>query len=65
MPHLVLLGRFGRAHGVRGEVRLQSFTADPLAIASYGPLSDASGTRAFTLASVRPAGEMLIARVRA
>ncbi len=44
-------------------MRLQSFTADPLAIASYGPLSDASGTRGFTLASVRPAGEMLIARV--
>lgn len=64
MTHLVLLGRFGAAHGVRGEIRLQSFTADPLAIASYGPLTDESGARAFRLLSVRPQGkDMLVARV--
>ena len=39
----VLLGEFGRAHGLRGEVRLKSFTADPLAIASYGPLIAEAG----------------------
>jgi 16S rRNA processing protein RimM len=61
---LVLLGRFGAPHGVRGEIRLQSFTADPLAIADYGPLSDKSGARSFTLLSVRPQGkDMLVARV--
>ncbi|MEF3366885.1 ribosome maturation factor RimM [Methylocystis sp. 9N] len=61
---LVLLGRFGAAHGVRGEIRLQSFTADPLAIVSYGPLTDESGARAFRLLSVRPQGkDMLVARV--
>jgi 16S rRNA processing protein RimM len=60
---LVLLGRFGRPHGVKGEVRLQSFTADPLAIASYGALATLDGARMFTLQSVRPAGDMLIARV--
>jgi 16S rRNA processing protein RimM len=63
MPHLVLLGRFGRAHGVKGEVRLQSFTADPLAIAGYGPLTDAGGAGGYVLTSVRPAAGMLIARV--
>lgn len=62
--NLVLLGRFGAPHGVRGEIRLQSYTADPLAIASYGPLTDKSGTKSFKLASVRPQGkDMLVARV--
>jgi len=62
--NLVLLGRFGAPHGVRGEIRLQSFTADPLAIGSYGPLTDRSGAKFFTLASLRPQGkDMLVARV--
>ncbi|MCX7341044.1 MAG: ribosome maturation factor RimM [Hyphomicrobiales bacterium] len=60
---LVLLGRFGRAHGVKGEVRLQSFTADPHAIAHYNPLTTADGARLFKLTSVKPAKDMLIARV--
>ena len=50
MPNaLVLVGEIGRPHGVRGLVRLRSFTADPAAIASYGPLSDEGGTRRFVL----------------
>lgn len=61
---LILLGRFGAAHGVRGEVRLQSFTQDPLSIASYGALTDKSGAKSFTLLSVRPQGkDMFVARV--
>jgi 16S rRNA processing protein RimM len=51
---LVLVGEFGRAHGLRGEVRLKSYTADPAAIASYGVLTAHDG-RAVTLSSVRPA----------
>ncbi|MGJ0532178.1 ribosome maturation factor RimM [Methylocystis sp.] len=61
---LVLLGRFGAAHGVRGEIRLQSFTSDPLAIAAYEGLTDKSGTRNFRLRAVRPQGkDMLVAQV--
>ncbi|MBM3624881.1 MAG: 16S rRNA processing protein RimM, partial [Alphaproteobacteria bacterium] len=41
----VLLGRFGAPHGVRGEIRLQSFTSDPLAIADYDGLTDKSDAR--------------------
>ncbi len=41
----VLLGVIGRPHGVRGLVRVQSFTADPCAIAEYGPLADEAGRR--------------------
>ncbi len=39
----ILVGEIGRPHGVRGLVKLRSFTADPAAIASYGPLSDEAG----------------------
>ena len=64
MTRLVLLGRFGAPHGVRGEIRLQSFTGDPLAIATYDSLTDNSGARNFKLLSVRQQGkDMLVARV--
>ncbi|QGM97132.1 ribosome maturation factor RimM [Methylocystis parvus] len=64
VKNLVLLGRFGAPHGVRGEIRLQSFTGDPLAIASYGPLTDKSGKTSVKLLAVRPQGkDMLVARV--
>ena len=33
---LVLLGRIAAAHGVRGDVLVKSFTAEPAAIAAYG-----------------------------
>lgn len=62
MTSLVLLARFGRAHGVRGEVRVQSFTADPLALKEYGPLAGGDG-RAYVLAGLRPQGDLLVARV--
>lgn len=61
---LVLVGRFGAAHGVRGEIRLQSFTADPAAISAYGPLFDESGARRFAISSLRSLGkDMFVARV--
>jgi 16S rRNA processing protein RimM len=63
---LVLLGEFGRAHGLKGEVRLKSFTADPKAIARYSPLQSQDG-RSLALRNVRPAGggspDLVIARV--
>ena len=45
----ILVGEFGRPHGVRGLVHLRSHTAEPAAIAGYGPLSDESGARRFVL----------------
>ncbi|CAN5380550.1 ribosome maturation factor RimM [soil metagenome] len=42
-PGLVLLGVVTAAHGIKGEVKLRSFTADPKAVASYGPLVSKSG----------------------
>jgi 16S rRNA processing protein RimM len=41
----ILLGVIGRAHGVRGAVRVTSHTADPADLTAYGPLSDERGRR--------------------
>lgn len=51
---LILVGRFGAAHGVRGEVRLKSFTADPCTIGRYEPLLDETGRRRFDIEALRP-----------
>ena len=56
----ICLGQIGAAHGVRGEVRLRSFTADPLAIANYGPLEAEDG-RVFAIESLRPAKDYFVA----
>ncbi|MCA0400814.1 MAG: ribosome maturation factor RimM [Proteobacteria bacterium] len=39
----VTLCVIGAPHGVRGECRVKAFTADPMAIADYGPLFAADG----------------------
>jgi 16S rRNA processing protein RimM len=39
----ILVGVIIGAHGIRGEVKLKSFTADPRAIATYGQLVSAKG----------------------
>lgn len=49
----VLLGRVTAAHGLRGEVKIASFAAQPEDIASYGPLTDADGARQFVLTDAR------------
>jgi 16S rRNA processing protein RimM len=64
---LVLVGEFGRAHGLKGEVRLKSYTGDPLAIAAYGPLASADGRTYSLKRNARPAPggapDMLIVQV--
>lgn len=37
------------AHGVRGDLRVKSFTAAPQDLVSYGALTDASGARQFRM----------------
>jgi 16S rRNA processing protein RimM len=49
---LILLGRIAGAQGLKGEVKINSFTADPEAIAAYGPLSSPDGQR-FVIERVR------------
>jgi 16S rRNA processing protein RimM len=43
----VCVGQILGAHGVRGLVKLASFTADPAAVAAYGPLTDEQEKRSF------------------
>lgn len=59
---MVLLGTFGAAVGLRGEVRVRSHTADPAAIGDYGPLFAKDGRR-FDVTVLRLQKEMAIARV--
>jgi len=61
--NLVLVGIFGSAVGLKGEVRLKSFTQDPEAVASYGPVQASDGRR-FEIVSVRPQKDMLVAKVK-
>lgn len=58
----ICLGQIGAAHGVRGEVRLRSFTADPEAIARYGPLATEDG-RVFEIETMRPAKDHFVAKL--
>jgi 16S rRNA processing protein RimM len=59
----VLIGRIGAPHGVRGEVLIQSYTEDPAAIASYGPLETADGTRRIEIKVIRVAPRGVVARI--
>jgi len=45
----LLVGVITGPHGVRGDVRVKSFTAEPDGIADYGRLTDKTGTTAFDL----------------
>ena len=57
----VCVARIGAAHGVRGAVKLWTFTEDPLAVQSYGPLTTKDGTRQFEIAQLRAAKDHLVA----
>src|ERR671921_181841 len=60
----VIVAKIGAAHGVRGEVRLWSYTQDPMAVTTYGPLETIDGKRTFEIESVRAAKDHLVARLK-
>jgi len=59
----IRVARIGAAHGVRGEVKLWSFTQDPMAVADYGSLETEDGARHFEIEALRPAKDHLVARI--
>lgn len=59
----LLMGRIGAAHGIKGEVRIQSFTEDPLALASYGPLSTNKPGLMIRILAARTTTNVLVARL--
>jgi 16S rRNA processing protein RimM len=62
MASRILVAEIGAAHGLRGEVKLRSFTADPMAVQDYGVLEGEDGTRTFAIEGLKPAKNCLIAR---
>ncbi|MGY4283137.1 16S rRNA processing protein RimM [Bradyrhizobium sp. LM2.7] len=61
MSALICVARIGAAHGVRGAVKLWTFTEDPLAVRRYGPLVSKDGKRQFEVATAREAKDHLVA----
>jgi len=64
MPSQICVARIGAAHGVRGAVKLWTFTEDPLAVRHYGPLSTKDGARQFEVTHVREAKDHLVATLK-
>ena len=64
MADRICVAQIGAAHGVRGEVRLRSFTQDPLAVTSYGPLESEDGARRFEIETLRPVKDLFVARLK-
>jgi 16S rRNA processing protein RimM len=52
-PHLVLVAQLGAPHGVQGEIKLLSFTDDPLSVLEYNPLLDDRGEAALSVTAAR------------
>jgi 16S rRNA processing protein RimM len=63
MTEMVCVGAIAGAYGVRGEVRLKSFTAEAEAIADYAPLTNEDVTQSFTLTITRAIKNGLAARL--
>jgi 16S rRNA processing protein RimM len=60
----ICVAQIGAPHGIRGEVRLRSFTQDPMAVTSYGPLESEDGAQRFTIEALRPAKDHFVARLK-
>jgi len=59
----ICVAQIGAPHGVRGEVRLRSFTEDPLAFVEYGPLESEDRKQRFKIEALRPAKDHFVARL--
>lgn len=59
----IQLAIIGAAHGIRGEVRVKTYTDDPLAIADYGQLYDAQG-KAYEVLEARSAKTVVVVRFK-
>ena len=64
MADRIRVARIGAAHGVRGDVKLWSFTQEPIAIVDYGPLETEDGKQRFEIEALRPAKGFLVARLK-
>lgn len=60
----ILMGQIGAAHGIKGEVRITTYTGDPEAIASYGPLETDRPGLTVTIETARLNKTVLVARIK-
>lgn len=60
---LILMGRIGAAHGIRGEVRVQSFTSEPLDLVRYSPFATNRPGLEISIETARGVTNMLVARL--
>jgi len=59
----ILLGVVAAPHGVRGLVRIRSFTEDPMAIGSYGLLSDEGLRKTYRVEALSAVKGAVLARI--
>ena len=60
----ILVGEIGAAQGLKGEVRLRSYTQTPADIATYGSLQDETGAREIEIERVRITPKAIVARIK-
>jgi 16S rRNA processing protein RimM len=61
---LILIGRVAGAFGVRGELRITTYSADPLSLLTYRQLKREDGTPGLTLTAGRAAKGGIVARAK-
>ncbi len=63
MDNPILLAKIGAPHGIKGEVRVTSYTEDPFSLADYRPLQDRLG-KLFKIKSIRPTKNVVVVKFK-
>ena len=61
---LILVGQVAGGFGVKGEVRVTAYTAEPITLLSYGVLLRADGSPGLTLTSARAEKSAVVGRAK-
>lgn len=61
---LICVGLIGSARGLKGDLRVKSFTADAKALVSFGQLTDKTGGRAFELKPVGQHKDQMVVHIK-
>ena len=60
----LLMGRIGAAHGIKGEVRILSFTEEPLTLKNYNPFTTNKPGLTIEIETARATTNVLVARLK-
>ncbi len=61
---LICVGAITGARGLKGEVRIKSFTADPKGVSHYGDVTDENGENSYKIRITGQAKGQLLARLK-